>query len=104
MQNRGVRSERDLVAALGAPLLGARRLQPEAVRALAQQLLEHWFVAGRALLPVVGARAGAGRSALAAGLAPALAAGGGRTLLIDARLPSPSPLPPFPLPRAGGFP
>src|SRR4051794_26168261 len=103
MQNRGVRSERDLVAALGAPLLGARRLQPEAVRALAQQLLQHWFVPGRALLPVVGARAGAGRSALAAGLAAELAASGARTLLIDADFRSPSLHRRFALQREGGF-
>lgn len=90
MQNQGVRSERDLIAALGPPLLGARRLQPEAVRVLARQLLEHWFAPGRALLPVVGAAAGAGRSSLAASLATELAANGARTLLIDADFRAPS--------------
>ena len=103
MRNRGVRSERDLLAALGAPLLAARRLQPEAVRVLAHQLLEHWFASGRALLPVVGARAGAGRSALAASLATELAAGGVRTLLIDADFRSPSQHRRFALGADGGF-
>jgi Mrp family chromosome partitioning ATPase len=103
MQNRGVRSERDLIAALGTPLLAARRLQPEAVRPLARQLVEHWFASGRALLPVVGARAGAGRSALAASLATELAAGGARTLLIDADFRAPSQHRRFATAREGGF-
>jgi len=103
MRNRGVRSESDLLAALGAPLLAARRLQPEAVRVLARQLLVHWFTPGRALLPVVGTRAGAGRSSLAAGLATELATNGVRTLLIDADFRSPSQHLRFALGRDGGF-
>lgn len=87
---RSVRRERDLVAVLGNPLLAARPLQAEALRALCPQLLEHWFAGARALLPVISARSGDGRSALAAELAREFARMGVRTLLIDADLRSPS--------------
>src|ERR1700682_1150009 len=68
-RSRPVRHERDLLSALGPPLLAARPLQPEALHALCRQLLEHWFVEGRTLLPVVSLSAGEGRSRLAAQLA-----------------------------------
>ncbi|HZM33892.1 MAG TPA: P-loop NTPase, partial [Burkholderiales bacterium] len=56
---------------------------------LCRLLAEHWFGA-RGVLPVVSARAGEGRTRIAAGLALAFAAMGVRTLLIDADLRSPS--------------
>jgi protein-tyrosine kinase len=85
-----IRSERELNAVFGEPLLAARPLVPEALRALAQQLLAYWFNARRSLLPVISARTRDGRSSLAAELARTLAAMGIRTLLIDADLRSPS--------------
>jgi Mrp family chromosome partitioning ATPase len=85
-----IRSERELNAVVGEPLLAARPLAPEALRALAQQLLEHWFNARRSLLPVVSTGRRDGRTSLAIELARALAAMGQRTLLIDADLRSPS--------------
>lgn len=86
---RGVRHERDLVAALGEPLLAARPFSAAAVRALAQQLAEYWFVGARRLLPVVALRSARGTAALACELSEALAGAGRRTLLIDADLRSP---------------
>lgn len=77
-------------AVLGEPLLAARPLVPEALRALAQQLLEHWFNSRRSLLPVISAGSQDGRTSLATQLARTLAAMGSRTLLIDADLRSPS--------------
>lgn len=85
-----VRCERELNAVLGEPLLAARPLAPSALRALAHQLLEHWFNARRSLLPVVSTGRGDGRTSLAIELARALAAMGQRTLLIDADLRAPS--------------
>ena len=86
---RGVRHERDLVAALGEPLLAARPFSAAAVGVLGRQLGEYWFVGARRLLPVVGLRSGERAAALACELSQALAAGGRRTLLIDADLRSP---------------
>jgi Mrp family chromosome partitioning ATPase len=60
------------------------------VHALAQQIMEHWFARGRALVPVTGLRVGEGRSALALDLARRLAGLGARTLLVDADLRRPS--------------
>src|SRR5688572_27427493 len=51
-------NERDLVQALGAPLLAVRPLREAALRGLCRQLLEHWLQPGRALLPVVSAQRG----------------------------------------------
>ena len=85
-----IRSERELNAVFGEPLLAARPLVPEALRALAQQLLAYWFNGTRSLLPVISARAEDGRTSLAASLAQTFAAMGQRTLLIDADLRSPS--------------
>lgn len=86
---RPVRHERDLVAALGEPLLAAHPAGPEAVRALARQLVTHWLVGGRRLLPLVDASTGDASGAFAVALAHALADLGKRTLLIDADLRSP---------------
>lgn len=85
-----IRSERELNAVFGEPLLAARPLVPEALRALAQQLLAYWFNGRRSLLPVISARAQDGRTSLASSLAQTFAAMGQRTLLIDADLRSPS--------------
>jgi protein-tyrosine kinase len=87
---REVRCEQALVEAIGEPLLAARPAQPEALRALSHQLLEHWFTGGRALIPVISARAGDGRSTLAMALAQEFAKQGEPTLLIDADLRAPS--------------
>jgi protein-tyrosine kinase len=95
-----VRSENQLVQALGVPLLAARPLAPQA---LAAQLLEHWFRRGRAVLPVVSAESGIGRTRTAAELARAFAAMGERTLLIDADFRSPGLHAEFGLPNRGGL-
>jgi receptor protein-tyrosine kinase len=87
---REVRSEQALIEAIGEPLLAARPAQPEALRALCHQLLEHWCVGARALLPIISARAGDGRSTLALALAHEFARLGERTLLIDADFRAPS--------------
>lgn len=88
-RRRPVRGERDLGAALDAPLLAARPAQDAALRELCRQLLEHWFTGGRALLPVVSAESGEGRTRLAAQIAAMFGDLGVRTLLIDANLRSP---------------
>lgn len=84
-----VRHEKDLVAALGEPLLAARPASDAALRALSRQLLQYWFTGSRGLLPLVSADAGRAGSSAAAGLARALAGAGVRTLLIDGNLRSP---------------
>ena len=89
-RRRPVRIERDLLPLLGNPLLAARPAQAEALRALARQLGDHWFGAGRKLLPVVSAGQGDGRSSVALQLARELAQSGARTLLVDADFRSPS--------------
>lgn len=88
-RRRPVRGERDLGAALDAPLLAVRPAQDPALRELCRQLLEHWFIGGRALLPVVSAASGEGRTRLAAKLAGMFADMDVRTLLVDADLRSP---------------
>jgi Mrp family chromosome partitioning ATPase len=88
-RRRPVRNESDLVEALGEPLLAARPARDAALRELCRQLLEHWFISGRALLPVVSAESGEGRTHLVASLAEMFAQMGVRTLLIDADLRSP---------------
>jgi Mrp family chromosome partitioning ATPase len=88
-RRRPVRNEGDLVEALGEPLLAARPAREAALRELCRQLLEHWFVGGRALLPVVSAETGEGRTHLVASLAEMFAQMGVRTLLVDANLRSP---------------
>lgn len=102
-RRRPVRHERDLLSALGPPLLAARPLQPEALRTLCRQLLEHWFSDGRCVLPVVSLGAGEGRSRLASQLAVLFAEMGERTLLIDADLRAPSLHAEFGLPNRHGL-
>jgi Mrp family chromosome partitioning ATPase len=84
-----VRNERELVNALGEPLLAARPLRPGAVRPLCEQLLAHWLSPQRCLLPIVSANAGDGRSRVAAQLAVAFAELGHKTLIIDGDFRSP---------------
>jgi len=98
-----IRSERELNAVFGEPILAARPLVPEALRALGQQLLAYWFNGSRSLLPVISARAQDGRSSLAAELARTLAAMGVRTLLIEADLRSPSQHHRFAIGNKGGL-
>jgi len=98
-----IRSERELNAVFGEPILAARPLVPEALRALGQQLLAYWFNGSRSLLPVISARTRDGRSSLAAELARTLAAMGVRTLLIDADLRSPSQHHRFAIGNKGGL-
>ena len=102
-RSRRVRAERELIAVMGEPLLAARPLAPEAVRALAHQLLEHWFNGRRSLLPVVSARTQDGRTSLAMQLAHAFAGLGQRTLLIDADLRAPSLHRRFSIANEGGL-
>lgn len=97
-----VRCERDLIAALGMPLLAARPLRAEMQGAQARQLLAHWFPVRR-LLPVVSASGGEGRTGLATGLARQLAGLGVRTLLIDGDLRSPRVHRAFRLPNRHGL-
>jgi Mrp family chromosome partitioning ATPase len=77
----GVRSEKELVDALGSPMVAAR---PLAAAPLAEQLAAHWFRRGRRVLAVVSAEERAARARVAAELARALAGCGEQTLLIDA--------------------
>jgi protein-tyrosine kinase len=102
-RRRGAPRERDLVRLLGAPLLAVRPLREAALRGLCRQLLDHWLVPGRALLPVVSALSGEGRTYFAAGLATAFAALGEKTLLIDADFRSPGVHLAFGLPNRGGL-
>lgn len=83
-----VRCEKDLVTALGQPLLAARPLRVETRAAQAEQLRIHWF-SRRRLLPIVSAARGEGRTRLAIDLARQLAALGVRTLLVDGDLRAP---------------
>jgi receptor protein-tyrosine kinase len=86
-QRIGLRSENELLVALGAPLLAARPLAP---RDLSRQLLAHWFGCGRAVLAVVSPEKRDGGTGAAAELARAFAAMGEPTLLIDADLRAPT--------------
>jgi Mrp family chromosome partitioning ATPase len=81
---RPVRRESELLSALGEPVLAARPEQETALRALCRQLLEHWFVGGRAVLPVVSAGSGEGRTRIARQLAAMFRELGVRTLVVDA--------------------
>jgi protein-tyrosine kinase len=82
---RAARSETDLNAVLGVPMLAAR---PLATQQLCAQLLAHWFRGGRTVLAVVSPEDGAG-TPVAAALARAFAQMGEPTLLIDADLRAP---------------
>jgi receptor protein-tyrosine kinase len=88
-ERRPLRHEREVVAALGEPLLAAHPFTREAVRALARQLLDHWFDEQRRLLPIVELGGGHGAAALAGELGHCFAALGARTLLVDGDLRSP---------------
>ena len=96
---RPVRSEIQLVEALGVPLLAARPLVPHA---FSRQLLAHWFHR-RPVLAVVSAERGTGCTRVAAQLAREFAAMGERTLLIDADFRSPGLHAEFGLPNRGGL-
>lgn len=98
-----VRREKELVEALGIPLLAARPASEPALRTLSHQLLVHWFAEGRRLLPVVSAESVAGRSGAAAALARAFAGMGVRTLLVDGNLRSPRLHREFGIPNRGGL-
>src|SRR5258706_8599617 len=102
-RRRPVRSERDLIEVVGQPLLAARPLRPEALRALSHQLLEHWFNGRHTLLPIISVGAKDGRTSLAAELAEAFAAMGERTLLIDADFRSPALHQRYSLKNTGGL-
>jgi len=102
-RRRPVRNERELVNALGEPLLAARPLRPDCVRPLCEQLLAHWFDPRRHLLPIVGAGGGEGRSRVAAQLAVAFAELGHRTLLIDGDFRAPALHRAFRLPNRHGL-
>jgi protein-tyrosine kinase len=102
-RSRRVRSERELLAAIGNPLLAARPASPAALRALAQQLLEYWFIRGRTLLPIISAAAGCGSTRLVADLARRFAAMGERTLVIDADFRAPGIHAAFRLPNRRGL-
>lgn len=103
LRQRRVRHERDVIEALGEPLLAARPFSAAAVRALARQLAEYWFVGARRMLPVVGLRSAQGAAALASGLAERLAGAGRRTLLVDADLRSPRLHARYGVPRGKGL-
>lgn len=100
---RAVRHESEVVAALGEPLLAAHPSSAPALRALAGQLAEYWFIGARRVLPLVGVRAGGRAAALLCELAASLAARGLRTLLIDADLRSPRLHARFGVPRGKGL-
>ena len=102
-RRRTVRSERELLEVIGPPLLAARPLRPEALRALSQQLLKYWFNGSRTLLPVISVGAQDGRTSLAAALAETFAAVGERTLLIDADFRAPSLHHRYHLKNSGGL-
>lgn len=97
-----VHCEKDLIAALGQPLLAARPLRAETRNAQAEQLRVHWF-SRRRLLPVVSAARGEGRSELALDLARRVAALGVPTLLVDGDLRSPRLHQAFQLPNRHGL-
>jgi capsular exopolysaccharide synthesis family protein len=85
-QNESIRSENELIATLGAPLVAARPLVPSAIAGL---LSEHWFL-HRKTLPVVSAASGEGRTGCVVDLARAFAGRGESTLVIDADFRSPA--------------
>jgi len=98
-----VRNERELVNALGEPLLAARLLRPDTVHALCEQLIAHWFTREHPLLPIVSANPGDGRSRIVAQLALAFAELGHRTLVIDGDLRAPALHRAFSLPNTHGL-
>ena len=97
---QGVRSEKELVAALGPALVAAR---PLAVEPLAEQLRTHWFGRGRPVLAVVSAEERDARTRVAGELAHAFARAGERTLLVDADFRHPGLHRAFALENRGGL-
>lgn len=98
--SRPVRHEREVVAALGEPLLAAHPASEAGLRALCRQLARYWFAGGRRLLPIVALASLAERTL---DLARAFAALRARTLLIDADLRSPQLHARLGVPRAAGL-
>jgi len=96
----GVRSENELNATLGVPMVAARPLAPQD---LSRQLVAHWFGRGHPVLAVVSATRGDGRTRVAAELARAFAASGEPTLVIDADFRSPALHRAFGLRNRGGL-
>ena len=80
------RSESELIAVLGAPLVAARPLEP---RELSRLLLEQWFGQGHGVLAVVSAESRGRHTHVTVELGRALAREGVPTLVIDADLRSP---------------
>ena len=97
---RPVRHEREVVAALGEPLLAAHPASEAGLRALSRQLARYWFAGGRRLLPIVALGQQAARSLQ---LARAFVALGARTLLVDADLRSPRIHAHLGVPRGNGL-
>jgi len=96
----GARSENELNATLGVPMVAARPLAPQD---LSRQLVAHWFGRGHPVLAVVSATRGDGRTRVAAELARAFAASGEPTLVIDADFRSPALHRAFGLRNRGGL-
>jgi hypothetical protein len=86
-RGRAVRSENELIASLGVPIVAVRPLAPQA---LSQQLKAYWFGRGRPVLAVVSAQAGDGGTLVAAELARVFASSGESTLVIDTDFRSPA--------------
>jgi Mrp family chromosome partitioning ATPase len=83
---KSIRSENELIAALGAPLVAAR---PLVATNLAGLLSEHWF-SERKTLAVVSAASSEGRTGCVVELARAFASRGEPTLAIDADFHAPA--------------
>jgi protein-tyrosine kinase len=83
---KSIRSENELIATLGAPIVAAR---PLAAGPLAGLLSEHWF-SHRKTLAVVSAGSDEGRTGCVAALAREFAGRGEPTLVIDADFRAPA--------------
>lgn len=97
---RGLRSENELIDALGMPVIAARPLAP---LPLCRLLMENWIAPGRGVLPVVSAAPGEGRTRVAAELAKAFSDMGEPTLAIDADFRAPGLHKAFGLPNRSGL-
>jgi protein-tyrosine kinase len=97
---RGLRSENELIEALGMPVIAARPLLP---RPMCRLLMENWIAPGRGVLPVVSAAAGEGRTRVAAELAKTFSDMGEPTLAIDADFRAPGLHKAFGLDNRGGL-
>lgn len=87
-----LRSENELNAVLGVPLLGVPLIaaRPLAPQSLSQNLLDQWFDRGRSILALVSPESSDGGARTAVELAQSFARMGVPTLLIDADLRSPA--------------